>query len=75
MAVRVVRSLNQASGRFRKRASIVARDIRATHADSLLKHGSHVVITRGTTATGKGQIVFRAAKLGRGGKRSHRRHA
>jgi len=63
MAVRVIKSLNKTGQTSRQKARSVAKAIRVERSDSLIKTGSHVVITRGTTASGKDQITFRAANV------------
>jgi hypothetical protein len=63
MAVRVIKSLKMTGQMSRQKAKLIAEAIRAERGDSLVKAGSHVVITRGSTASGKGQITFRAANV------------
>jgi superfamily I DNA/RNA helicase len=63
MAVRVIKSLHQTGQAKRKKARLIAQAIRAERGDSMVKPGAHVVITRRSTASGRGEITFRAAKV------------
>ena len=63
MAVRVIKSLNKTGQASRQKARLIAEAIRAERGDSLVKPGSRVVITRRTTASGRGEITFRVAKV------------
>jgi hypothetical protein len=69
MPARTIKSLKR-DANLRRRARHAAEAIRDERGDSL-KSSSHVVITRSSTATGKGQVAFRAAKLLKAPRRGH----
>jgi hypothetical protein len=69
MPVRTIKSLKR-DANLRRRARHAAEAIRNERGDSL-KSSSHVVITRGSTATGKGQVSFRAVRLLKASRRGH----
>jgi len=69
MPVRTIKSLKR-DANLRRRARHAAEAIRNERGDSL-KSSSRVVITRGSTATGKGQVSFRAVRLLKASRRGH----